>query len=147
MTLIEVLTVLAITAILSAIVALSFSNFRKGQGLPNAVDEVMSLLNEAHSRTLSGENALQYGVHLQSDKAVLFVGTSYSSSASTNRPVSFISGITIASISLNGGGSDVVFNKLTGETSQYGTFIVKDSSTTVGQKTVTIVKTGLVSVN
>jgi len=146
-TLIEILFVIVIIVVLAAIVALSFSGFKKGQALPTGVDEVVALLNEARSRTLAAENGLQYGVHLASDRAVLFNGTTYASGTSTNKTIMMDSTVTITSITLTGGGADVVFNKLTGETSQYGTLIVKNTSTTVGQKTITITKTGLISSN
>ena len=146
-TVMEVLFVLVIVGVLVGITALSFSGFKKGQSIPNAVEEVVSLLNEARTKTLAGENGDRYGVHLQGDRAVLFVGTTYSSGTSTNRPIMMPTTVTISSISLAGGGADVVFDALTGETAHYGTLIVKDSATTIGQKTITISRTGLISTN
>ena len=146
-TLFEVILVIAIIGIISSITFLSFSNFHSGQALPNTVDEVTALFDEARSSTLAGKGGIQYGVHLQSDRAILFAGTTYSSTSTSNKIILTDSLITIASTTLQGGGSDVLFNRLTGETGQYGTFIVKNTSTSVGQKTVTISKTGSVSSN
>lgn len=147
LSLIEVVIGIVIVIILATIVAQKFSSFRQGQALSNSVDEVIAIINEARSRTLSGENGQPYGVHLQSDRAVLFAGTTYVANNSTNKAVVLDSAITISSISLQGGGSDVVFNQITGDTNQYGTLIVKQSSTTLGQKTLTITKPGIVSSN
>ena len=146
-TLFELVLVIAVIGVMASIVVISFSGFRTGQTIPTAVDEITSLLQKAESDTLSGLGGNQYGVHLQSDRAVLFSGTTYSSTSTSNIAIINDSNIAIASTTLQGGGSEVLFNKLTGETADYGTFIVKNTSTAVGQKTITISKTGLVSSN
>lgn len=148
-TLVETLVVVGIVMVIAGIVSLSFSSFRYGQALPNDVDDVTALLNEARSRTISGDAGAQYGVHFQSDRAVLFVGNTYVAGAVGNKTIIVNPMIIITSISLNGGGVDVVFNKLTGETSQYGTLVEKynDGSINPPNKTITISKTGLVSSN
>ncbi len=137
----------AIVGILSTVVGVKFSTFRETQLVSTSVEEVKALLNEARSRTQGSENATQYGVHLETQKAVLFTGAVYSSSTATNRIFAIDSKLAITSISLQGGGAEIVFSRLTGDTSQYGTFIIKRTSTTSGQKTVTVSKTGLVSSN
>ena len=147
MTLFEVIGVVAIVGVMASIAALSFSNFHSGQSLPNTVDEVTSLLDQARSRTLAGDSGIQYGVHIQNDRAIFFSGGTYSSTSTTNITMLFDSLITIASTTLQGGGSEIIFNKLTGETNQYGSFIIKKTSTSNGQKTITVSKTGLVSSN
>lgn len=146
-TLIEMLAVIAVVSVLAVIVISKYSAFRESQAISNGVEEVVALINEAHNRTLSGDSSLPYGVHLQSDRAVLFQGTTYSSGGTYNKTVMIDSVAVISSISLGGGGSDIKFDQLTGDTSQYGTFIIKLSSSTAGQKTITISKTGIVSSN
>ncbi len=146
-TVIELFIVVLIVGILSLIVVNKYSSFREVQVISNTVEEITALIDEAHNRTLAGDNATTYGVHLESGKAVLFAGTTYSSGASTNKTIAVDSMATIASISLAGGGAEIKFDALTGDTSQYGTFIVKLASSTSGQKTVTISKTGFVSSN
>jgi Tfp pilus assembly protein FimT len=145
--LVQILIVVLMIGILVTIVTPRFAELRQAQAIPVGVDEIAAVLNEARSRTLSDESGLQYGVHFASSAATLFSGTTYSSSASTNKVVTIDSQLSISSISLNGGGSDVIFNKLTGETDDYGTLIVKRASTTTGQRTITISKTGLISTN
>lgn len=145
--LIQLLVTIVIIGVLTTIVSVSLSSARTSQALQNSVEEVISALSEARSRTLAGENDSQYGVHLESSRVVIFVGPSYSAGISTNKVVDLDSAIVLASIALNGGGSEVLFDQLTGDTNQYGTLIVKRSTTTEGQKTVTITKTGLASSN
>jgi type II secretory pathway pseudopilin PulG len=141
-TLIEALISITIIIVLVAVVSYGITAFKEGQALNNTVDEVTALLNQARSRTLAGDGGVAYGVRLESTKATLI-----SNGTLISPVITFSSGIVLNSISLTGGGSDVTFNKLTGDTNQYGTFIVKKASTTAGQKTVTITKTGAVSSN
>ena len=146
-TLIELLIVIIILVIAATIVSFNFSAHKTTQALNNGEDETVSLLNEARSRTLAAENNIQYGVHFSSSKAILFSGTTFIDGAAGNKEVDFDSTITMSSILLAGGGSDVVFQKMTGETSAYGTLILQKTATTLGQKTITITKPGLVSGN
>ena len=144
---IEILIVLVIVTILALIISNKYSSFRESQSLSNTVEEVIALIDEAHSRTLAGDNATTYSVRLETSKAVLFAGTTYTSGASTNKTINIDSVVNLASISLNGGGQEIKFDAITGDTSQYGTFVVKLASSTTGQKTVTVSKTGFVSSN
>lgn len=145
--LIQMILALVIVGILATTIFVSLSSGREKQALANAVEETLSAFSEARSRTIAGENNTQYGVHIGSSSVTIFQGSSYSSGASTNRVVSLDNAVTITSISLSGGGSDVIFSRLTGDTTQYGTLVVKRSSTTAGQKTITIGKTGIASSN
>lgn len=143
---VQTIVVLAIIGVLVGVFTLSFGPSRRDQLMKTTTDDVVALLNEARSRTLSSENSMQYGVHIQSDKAVMFSGTTYTAGLSTNRTVTFGSGATAGSISLADGGTDVIFNRLNGTTSQYGTIVISVSGMSQ-TKTITIVKTGIVSSN
>lgn len=143
----QLLIGIVIISILASIVALNLSVFRESQALNNGLDEVKTLLNQARSKTQGAENGVVYGVHLESDKAVLFAGDTYTDGAPGNLTVRFDPTVAIDSISLLGGGSDVVFDAITGNTEESGTFIVKRVSTTSGEKTVTVSPTGLIDNN
>ncbi len=145
--LLQMIIVVVIIAVISTVVVYNLSAYRTSQALKNAEDDIASLLGQARAQTLSSQNSSQYGVHLQSTKAALFTGAAYSSGASTNKEIIFDTAVTLASISLSGGGADVVFNRLTGETSQYGTATVQLVSDSTKTKTITISKTGLISGN
>lgn len=142
----EVLIVIGIMGILLVISVSTFSLFNKTQALDKDADLVVESLEEARSQTLSSQNASQYGVHFSANKITIFSGTTYSSSNSSNRDFLLASTDTIFSTTLNGGGSDVIFNRLTGETSQYGTVVIS-SPTTSRTRTVTIHKTGVIEFN
>lgn len=147
-TLIEILIVIAILGIISSIVLLNLSQFRNEQLLKNTTLDVVSLLSKARQDTLSSVNSTNYGVHFDSNQAVLFTGSVYSSNNVTNEPVVFSSKVNISIPSgLNiGGGSDVIFERLTGETIG-GTIKLQLTSDATRQKIITVGKTGSVSSN
>jgi prepilin-type N-terminal cleavage/methylation domain-containing protein len=141
----EMLVVLTILSLVTIIIVNVFASFRKSQALDKDTETIVEVLRQARSQTISSINASQYGVRITSSKATLFTGATYSSSATTNQDFLLQPTDTIVTISLTGGGSDVVFNRISGETGQYGTVVIS-SPTSSRTKTVTIYKTGLVEV-
>lgn len=143
----EILIVAFIVIVLATFAVGSISSYRNGQALKDASDDVVSLLNRAHSNTLAGDSQLSWGVHFTSSNMTLFSGSSYTNGASGNTVITLSSVVTLSSISLNGGGSDVIYNRLYGDTSNYGTITVQLSSDSTKTRTVTITKPGVVSAN
>jgi len=142
-TLIEILIIVAITGLLSVSVFSIYRGFNKNRSLEVSVQNIASLLSEARSLTLSSKNDSVYGVHLEESKAVLFKGTTYSTSSSDNIEY-IISGLVSATSTLNGGVVDVVFDRLTGETTAFGTttlWLTADASST---KNIIIRETGII---
>ena len=142
-TLIEIIIVVLMVGILSTVVALNFGAFRGTQSLTNSVDESIALLNEARSRTLAGDGGTVYGVHFETSRAVLFAG-GFTDGASGNKIVSFGSEVQMTAHTLAGGGSDVLFKRISGDTDQSGTIVL---GRTTGGATTTIVVTGAGSVS
>lgn len=141
---IELLIVIATIAVL---VALSYSTFfdtNRAQALEKDTARVASLLERARSLTLSSSAAEQYGVHLESARAVLFVSAVYDPSTTTSRTEDLSSLVTISSYALAGGGSNVVFERLTGSTAQAGTITLSLASDPSHTSTITIESTGLI---
>ena len=145
-TLIEMLIVIVLVTTISTIVFYNVSSRRTTQVLGNSEDEIVALVNEARGSTISGNNGTQYGVHFETTKAVLFAGTTYSSSATSNKEYDLDGATSITSISLAGGTSNMIFKKLTGDTDQYGTIVIT-SSPGSATKTITVSKNGLVNGN
>lgn len=146
----EILIVLSIIAVLASILLPSLSLFRREQTLNNTIGDIVSLLNTARNNTISSLNSNNYGVHFQSDRAIYFTGSVFDSGDVTNVPFVFDSSVNIPSvngINLNGGGSDIVFTRLTGDTTNHGTIIVTLTSDSTHQKIITISKTGSISSN
>ena len=74
----------------------------------------------------------------------------FNNNDATNNVITLDSNITIPAsggINLNGAGSDVIFTRLTGDTTAYGTIIVRLASDATSQKTITINQTGSISSN
>jgi len=151
--LIEILIVISIIGILSAVIFPNLSQFRDAQALKNTTLDVVSLLNKARQNTLSSLNSTNYSVHFESDRAILFVGSAYSSSNSTNEPVVYSLAVTTPSsggINISGGGSDINFERLTGGVINgtiSSTIVIQLVSDPTRQKIITINKTGIISSN
>ncbi len=140
----EIILAIAIVVILAAISLPSFERMRQEQVLKTAVADLVSAVDKAKSQTLSSVNSLEYGVHFESNKIVVFEGNLYSSSDPSNEDMLISSPVTISDISLTGGATELYFDKLSGEPSKNGTVTISNSSIS---KTITISPTGAVSTN
>ncbi len=145
-TLIEVIVVVAVTAIIATIIVKSYSLFNIKVSLESDVGRVATALYRARADTIVGRGGLQYGVHFDSNKAVLFQGASYSSGASTNKNFPFSTRVSITSVSLSGGGNEVIFDKLTGTTVNFGTIKFGTSGVASATSTITISNNGIMTI-
>jgi Tfp pilus assembly protein FimT len=149
----EIIIIVAIIVVISAIMIPSLSGFRNEQALKNTTIDVISLLNKARQNTLSSLNSTNYSVHFETTKAVLFTGMSYSPSSPTNEPIIFSPAVTIPAsggINISGGGSDISFERLTGNVINgtiSSTIVIKLVSDPTRTKTITINKTGIIGSN
>lgn len=141
--LIELIIVAAVIVAITAFIYLSLSSLRENQLLSNAAYESVAFINEARSKTLSSEDFSQYGVHIASSSLTMFKGSVFSESDPDNKTLSISPILEVYSMSLNGGGSDVVFDKLSGKTGQYGNFSLRVKSDFSKSKTITIKSTGI----
>lgn len=141
--LIEILIVIGILGMLLSMSFYFFPAFGKRDALEKDVAGLVAMMREARSSSVLSKNASAFGVHLQENKAVLFEGDSYVSGGPNEEVMQFSKKVYLSSYSLNMGGSDIVFDRLTGNTSNYGTVTLslKDNSTST---TITILETGVV---
>ena len=144
-TLVEILIVIAIIATLSGLSFSAFHNLNASRALEREAGRVVAELQKARSLTISSKNNAQFGVHVQSSQVTLFQGTTFIAGSSTNSVTSINPLVTISSISLQGGVSDVIFQRITGKTSGSGTLVVSRIGTSA-IKTITIYATGLIDV-
>lgn len=86
-------------------------------------------LREAQNNASSGKEDGAFGIHFEAGSYVLFKGSSYDPLASTNFEVLLPTVLTIESVSLQGGGDEVIFDSPLGTTDEYGTFILNSSRT------------------
>jgi len=143
-TFIELLVSIAVIAVIVVLSISAFSRFNKRQELNTAVNEIQSVLEEARSLTLASKGNSIYGVHFDSDQVTRFSGNSYSAVDPDNVVTKLSSRITITTTSFAGGGSDVLFERLTGSTNNSGTIIVSFKSDTSASTTITLHATGVV---
>lgn len=143
-TLVETLIVLGIMGLLTVVVLFTFANKGADKQLDADTLNIKTLLEEARSLTLSAKDASSYGVHFETRKIVLFTGESYTAGLSTNKESLLGSSVEISSIDLTLGGSDVVFNRLTGSTSQSGTVTLRLVSDTSKTQIITVNAVGTV---
>ncbi len=145
-TLVELLITLSIMGVIAGIVVGSFAGARSSQILQGATDETLATLAAARARALASRGGNRYGVHIASDAMTLFIGPVYQAATSTNEKYALDSSLEIASVSLAGGGSDIVFEKLTGKTNQYGSFVLRLKAEPVRAHTISVSATGVASV-
>lgn len=145
--LVETLVVLAVASLVTIIVVSVFSNTASRETLNKQKAIAVSLLETARGSTLSAKNASVYGVHFESAKAVLFAGQTYNAADPSNTVEMFSPSTRISQISLAGGGSEVIFNRLTGETQQFGTIQISLVASSTQTKTITVFQTGIIQSN
>lgn len=147
--LIEIIVVIAIITIIISIVMPNFSQFKRQQALQTTKEDIISLLNEARNTTISSKNSTTYGIHFQSDRAILFAGSSFAD-LPDNKQINFDSIVTIPNsggINLSGGGVDVIFKRITGDTINNGTIVIQLTSDPTRQKVISINSLGVISSN
>ena len=144
-TALEVLIVIAILGVLLATIVPSFLSFRQKSILNTETMELITTISRARLLSISSKNDQQFGVHFESGKVVLFQGITYTTGASTNEEHIFDPALTLSSIAVNGGGSEVVFQKVTGATTQNATTTLLVTGTTAST-TVVVRQSGVTTI-
>jgi len=127
-TLIEIIITISIIAILAAVAFVQYQTFQKSIELTTESEKLITTLQLARDNTISSEGGQQYGVHVESDKYTLFAGDTYSESANTNEVTELSDDIEIYSINI-AGGSDVIFERISGETTNSGSITLRIKNT------------------
>ncbi|OGI67900.1 hypothetical protein A2738_03575 [Candidatus Nomurabacteria bacterium RIFCSPHIGHO2_01_FULL_42_15] len=146
-TVVELLIVVVVLGVIFSIALPQFSKIRERQVLKSAVGEILSSLTQAQSQTLASVDSSSYGVHLESDKVIIFKGTVFSANDTNNKTVSLVTPASITDVTVDGvsgTSGDIYFNRLTGVPSDTGAVTVSTGSYS---KIITIFATGGVGVN
>lgn len=143
-TLLEILIALAITMILTAITLTAMRSIAISKALDGETAKIVAEIRRARSLTLASKYAQQYGIRIESSRITLFEGSTYSASSATNTPTSLNPSVRISSWSLAGGGSDIIFSRLTGEAAAYGTLTLSRSASSTDTRTIRVYQTGTV---
>ena len=146
-TILEIIIVIAVVAIMAMVAFPQLAKMKQTQILKNSCEDIISASNKAKSETLASLNSYNYGIHFQSDKVIIFRGTTYVSNDSNNETISITSPASISTITLSGGGTDFYFNRLSGAPTKSGSVVVSIAGDANLTKTITISATGSLSIN
>jgi len=142
--LVEIVVTISILVFIASLGLSELFPLRDSLQIARTTEDVRSLLFEARSETLAGEDATVHGVHFETGMVALFAGETYV--APGNKELFFPPTVEIANITLSGGGADVVFKKLTGETEQDGSVVVAGSVDSTQTRIIYIEKTGTIRI-
>ena len=147
-TVIEVLVSITIFGILLSIVVADLYFQKQKVDLQGKSQEIIGAIRVAQSKTLASTNNSQYGVYFDNsispNKYILFQGSSYAlRDASYDVSYSLPDIMEFNAIDL-GGSNEVIFDKLTGNTSQPGSLVVRMKSDTSNSKSIYITSSGSV---
>lgn len=139
----ELLMVIVIFSIIMSVTFYFFGGFGKKEALEKDVAGLTAFIRNARLLSVTSKNASPFGVHFQVDKVVLFEGNTYVAGGANEKIMAFSPKVYLYGYSLNTGGSDIIFTRLTGNTSNFGTVTLslKDNSAST---TITILKTGVI---
>ncbi|MEK7557026.1 MAG: prepilin-type N-terminal cleavage/methylation domain-containing protein [Patescibacteria group bacterium] len=137
-TLVEIIVVLAIILLLVGLGLAAYRTFGRNVNLGTVSQQIVIVLDDARSRTVASLSDSQYGVHFENDTYTLFQGSTYNAQGNNNEAHPLPTGVEFGSITLSGGGNDVVFDRITGTTSQSGTIVLRLTDTPATTQTITI---------
>lgn len=143
-TLIELVVVIAILTLMLGLVLPNFNFFRRQSALESATQEITSALRLAQNKTLASEGDSPFGVYFESDKFIIFKGTSFYPLSPDNIVYNLNSLLKISEINL-GGGNYLVFNRLSGNTAGYGSIKVEEKNDSANNKMIYVDSSGVIS--
>lgn len=140
----EALIVFSVSALLCVLTFTTFSDVYKSHALDKTRITAVSLLEQARSNSMASRDSLQYGVHFASSTITIFEGSVYAASATSNNVFYMSPFVELSTSTINGGGQDIVFGRLTGTTSDSGSLTFSLSSNASTTKSVIVHPTGII---
>ena len=144
--LVEIIVAMAIGAVLVAGIVVSFSSFRNSKIVDISADRILSVINEARVKSVSSEDYSRFGVHFETSRVVFFKGDIFTEPNPANTETILSPLVEISNISLSGGGVDIVFQKFSGKTGNYGSLRVRLKSDNNKYKTISVKSTGIANI-
>ena len=147
-TLVELLVTVAVLLILTGMAIPAFNFFRRESDLSNNAEEIINSLRLAQNKTLASEGESQYGVYFDDTTSphqyTLFKGIDFASRDISFDEVRKLSKwMEIYEINL-GGVNEVVFNRITGLTSQSGNVSLRLKTDITKTRTIYVESSGQV---
>lgn len=128
--LVEIIAVVGILSLLIGLSVAGYRTFEKNVTLETVSQQIVIVLDDARSRTVGSEGDSQYGVRFQNNTYTLL--------ASPNEVHTLPEDVEFGSITLEGVGSDVMFNRISGTTDQPGAVVVRFVDRPETAQTITI---------
>lgn len=142
-TLIELMVSISILLIVIGVVLQQGDSLKNEVELENAGKNVDLAIKKAKTKSIGAVDDKNYGVHFEASKVVIFDGTGiYDDGASLNETYILPSKVEIYNIALNGGVSDLYFERLIGNTSNYGSIGLRIKADTSKTRTIFINSNG-----
>lgn len=138
---IEIIVVVAIFLILGVLAVPGLRYFQSQTSLNDDTRTIINILRLGQNKTLASEGATNYGVHFENKSYVLFAGSTYLATT-TNITYNLSPKTEIFETNFNGGGQEIVFNRVTGTTNQYGTVKIRLTDSPSQTKTISVDETG-----
>jgi len=148
-TLVELLVIVGILIILTAIATPTLRYFQRESELVNSSEEIINTLRLAQNKTLASEGASQYGVYFDNltspHQYTLFKGKNYSSRDTLFDEIHKLpESVEIYEINL-AGGKEVIFERIFGITSQSGNASLRLKETPTKSRTIFVQASGQVT--
>lgn len=142
--LVELILVMSIMATLIGLITINLVNSQQRASLSSLVQNLISDIRQQQIKAMVGDtdggaSANSYGIHIDSNKYVLFRGTSYDPLETSNFAVNLPKNMIFVTPGL-----DIIFSKVSGEISAAASFQLQDT-TNGNLKTIQINKYGVVT--
>ncbi len=141
-TFIETLIVIAVIALIITLTIVSYRYFEKRTELETTAQKITAILKSAQTKTLASEDDSQYGVHFKSNQYILFKDDIYQEGTADNKTYQLSNQIEISQINLAQATSSIVFQRINGQTNDYGTITLTSLSQSGETKTINIQSSG-----
>ncbi len=136
-TLLELILVVSVLGLLTALAIPAYASFRRNVALTNYADEIVSALRTAQNRSSTSQGGVVHGVHLTTNQYCLFTGSTFSTCTSPSYQLH-------GDITITSGTGDAIFSRFTGAPAAPATIVLQ--VTGGPSKTITIDISGRISV-
>ncbi len=121
---IELMMAIAVLVLLAGLAIPFYQSFQVSSNLDNTTQEMASTLRRAQGMAMGSKQWSAWGVHLEAHKYIVFAGAAYNAGDPTNETFTTPQNITVSTTA----GSDIVFTRVKGETSNVGTVTLQSAN-------------------
>lgn len=143
-TLMEILVSITIITILAVLGWSYMSKSWYSHALSKDQVGLISFLEEARSAAVSSKNNSKWSVLIEESKATMFSGETYIENNSANKVFLLNQSVFVSNINLSGGGNQITFSRLYGETSQSGTIILSSRNDENASTSISVLPSGVI---